>query len=224
MGKTRYTIFYIIIFLCLQIFSCLYFVYFFFDLFLCILILYFLITFQKKGTIDYSKVLFSYPTRNNVQVLKGLDLTVHNGQTVALVGPSGCGKSTIVQLIERFYDPDGGEISVDSEDLRDMSLAHLRSNLGIVSQEPNLFDRTIGENIAYGDNSREVPQEDIIEAARKANIHNFISSLPLVSTHCLFKIQNYLFLSFRDTIQDWEKKERNSQVDRNNVLLLQGLW
>lgn len=113
-------------------------------------------------------------------VLKGLDLSVLEGQTVALVGPSGCGKSTIVQLLERFYDPKQGNITVDSVNMKTITLHSLRSNMGIVSQEPNLFDRTIGENIAYGDNSRSVEVEEIIEAAKNANIHNFISSLPLV--------------------------------------------
>jgi ATP-binding cassette subfamily B (MDR/TAP) protein 1 len=124
-------------------------------------------------------IYFAYPTRPNVTVLKGLNLSVMKGKTVALVGPSGCGKSTIIQLIERFYDPLEGNLVVDKEDIRNIKLASHRSHLGIVSQEPNLFDRTIGENIAYGDNSRHVEKEEIIEAAKNANIHNFISSLPL---------------------------------------------
>lgn len=97
------------------------------------------------------------------------------------MGPSGCGKSTIIQLLERFYDPRAGQITIDKTDTKSITLASLRSHLGIVSQEPNLFDRTIAENIAYGDNSRVVATEEIIEAAKNANIHNFISSLPLVS-------------------------------------------
>lgn len=133
----------------------------------------------KTGNIDYNDVFFSYPTRPGIKVLRGLNLAIEQGKTVALVGPSGCGKSTIIQLLERFYDPLNGNVTVDGEDLRSMRLASLRTNLGIVSQEPNLFDRTIGENIAYGDNERQVKMEEIIEAARNANIHNFISSLPL---------------------------------------------
>jgi ATP-binding cassette subfamily B (MDR/TAP) protein 1 len=132
-----------------------------------------------NGSIDYNMIYFAYPTRPNVTVLKGLNLSVMKGKTVALVGPSGCGKSTIIQLIERFYDPLEGNLVVDKEDIRNIKLASHRSHLGIVSQEPNLFDRTIGENIAYGDNSRHVEKEEIIEAAKNANIHNFISSLPL---------------------------------------------
>lgn len=130
---------------------------------------------------EYSQIQFSYPTRPNITVLKRLDLTITEGQTVALVGPSGCGKSTIIQLLERFYDPKSGHIEIDNTDTKSLTLASLRSHLGIVSQEPILFDRTIAENIAYGDNSRNVTSEEIIEAAKNANIHNFIASLPLVS-------------------------------------------
>ncbi|EFA00893.1 ATP-dependent translocase ABCB1 [Tribolium castaneum] len=133
----------------------------------------------ENGAIQYDTIYFSYPTRPNIMVLKGLNLSVLQGKTVALVGPSGCGKSTIIQLIERFYDPLEGTLTVDNEDIRNIRLGSHRSHLGIVSQEPNLFDRTIGDNIAYGDNSREVTQEEIIEAAKNANIHNFIASLPL---------------------------------------------
>lgn len=103
---------------------------------------------------------------------------------VALVGPSGCGKSTIIQLLERFYDPIYGKVSIDGKNTKDMNLEALRSHLGIVSQEPNLFSKTIADNIAYGDNSRTVSRDEIVKAARNANIHNFITSLPLVSLDC----------------------------------------
>ncbi|KRT86625.1 AAA protein, partial [Oryctes borbonicus] len=98
---------------------------------------------------------------------------------IALVGSSGCGKSTVIQLLERFYDTKDGAVHVDGTAIKEMAMADLRSHLGIVSQEPNLFDRTVGENIAYGDNSRIVTQGEIEEAAKQANIHNFIVSLPL---------------------------------------------
>lgn len=137
--------------------------------------------FQNKGDVEYSKVYFSYPTRHTLPVLRDFDLSVSHGSTVALVGPSGCGKSTIVQLLERFYTPDFGEITVDEESIQSMRLSTLRSQLGIVSQEPNLFDRTIAENIAYGANDRTVDMDEVIEAAKKANIHNFVASLPLVN-------------------------------------------
>jgi ATP-binding cassette subfamily B (MDR/TAP) protein 1 len=134
---------------------------------------------ETPGSIEYSKVNFQYPTRHEVQILRGLDLQIHPNQTVALVGPSGCGKSTCIQLLQRFYEPLAGTVSIHGKDISSVPLHHLRAQLGIVSQEPVLFDHTIAENIAYGDNSREVPMVEIIDAAKKSNIHNFISSLPL---------------------------------------------
>ena len=131
----------------------------------------------------FSNVEFSYPTRDEVPVLRKLNLTVQPGQKVALVGPSGCGKSTVVSLLERFYDPapvDGSSITLDGQDLRNVNLKWLRSQMGIVSQEPVLFNSSIADNIRYGANDREVTDEEIEQAAKNANIHNFISSLPQV--------------------------------------------
>ncbi|XP_067650527.1 ATP-dependent translocase ABCB1-like isoform X2 [Haliotis asinina] len=128
--------------------------------------------------ISLTDVRFRYPTRPDVTVLQGLTVDIDPGQTLAFVGSSGCGKSTSVQLIERFYDPESGVVSLDRYDIRKLNLQWLRSQIGIVSQEPILFDSSIAENIAYGDNSREVTMAEIIEAARSANIHSFISSLP----------------------------------------------
>ena len=138
--------------------------------------------FQTKGDVTYDDVSFAYPTRPDMQVLNSLDLSVHRGKTVALVGPSGCGKSTVVQLLQRFYDPSSGRVTIDGNNLKSFKIMGLRSNIGIVSQEPNLFDRTIKENIAYGDNNRLVSENDVITAAKDANIHNFVTSLPLVSS------------------------------------------
>ncbi|XP_049809966.1 ATP-dependent translocase ABCB1-like isoform X1 [Schistocerca nitens] len=131
-----------------------------------------------SGHVSYSDVKFCYPTRPGTLVLKGLDLVVRPGQTVALVGPSGCGKSTCIQLLERFYDPASGTVDLDGRDVSKVMMSALRSQLGLVQQEPVLFDRTIAENIAYGDNSRNVLMDEIIEVAKKANIHKFISALP----------------------------------------------
>lgn len=83
--------------------------------------------------------------------------------------------------MQRFYDPNGGKVALDDTNIKDITLQSLRSNFGIVSQEPVLFDRTIADNIAYGDNNRVVCKEDIIEAAKNANIHNFIVGLPQVN-------------------------------------------
>uniref|UniRef100_A0A1B0D3W1 ABC-type xenobiotic transporter n=1 Tax=Phlebotomus papatasi TaxID=29031 RepID=A0A1B0D3W1_PHLPP len=135
---------------------------------------------EYESTVTYAAVEFSYPTRSEVPVLQGLDLKVLSGKTVALVGPSGCGKSTCVQLLQRFYDPDNGRIFLNSDEISsEIGIPDLRGKIGIVSQEPVLFDKTIAENIAYGDNSRDVSMAEVMEAAKTANIHSFISSLPL---------------------------------------------
>ncbi|KAA0703058.1 Multidrug resistance protein 1 [Triplophysa tibetana] len=131
-----------------------------------------------SGNIEFREVHFMYPTRQNVKVLQGLNVSVYQGQTLALVGGSGCGKSTSIQLLERFYDSAAGQVLADGTDTRKLNLAWLRAQLGLVSQEPILFDCTIAENIQYGDNSRVVSQEEIEEAAKKANIHSFILGLP----------------------------------------------
>ncbi|XP_048881355.1 ATP-dependent translocase ABCB1 isoform X34 [Brienomyrus brachyistius] len=130
------------------------------------------------GNIEFHDVHFMYPTRRNVNVLQGLNVSVSSGQTLALVGGSGCGKSTSIQLLERFYDVASGHVSLDGHDIKSLNLAWLRSQLGLVSQEPILFDCSIAENIQYGDNSRDVSQTEIEEAAKSANIHTFIQSLP----------------------------------------------
>ncbi|KYO26614.1 hypothetical protein Y1Q_0019105 [Alligator mississippiensis] len=130
------------------------------------------------GNIMFKEVMFKYPTRPEVKVLQGLNIKVEKGQTLALVGSSGCGKSTVVQLLERFYDPLDGEMLLDGQSAKALNIQWLRAQIGIVSQEPILFDCTIAENIAYGDNSREVSHEEIVSAAKAANIHSFIDSLP----------------------------------------------
>ncbi|KAM6374900.1 LOW QUALITY PROTEIN: ATP-binding cassette sub-family B member 5 [Alca torda] len=131
-----------------------------------------------EGNIEFRNVHFVYPTRPEVQVLQGLNVKVNKGQTLALVGSSGCGKSTSIQLLERFYDPVEGQVLADGFDTRSLHLQWLRSRLGLVSQEPILFDCSIAENIRYGDNSRVVSQEEIEAAAKAANIHAFIEKLP----------------------------------------------
>ncbi|XP_074196785.1 ATP-dependent translocase ABCB1 isoform X2 [Rhinolophus sinicus] len=131
-----------------------------------------------EGNVTFNEVMFNYPTRPDIPVLQGLSLEVKKGQTLALVGPSGCGKSTVVQLLERFYDPLAGTVFIDNKEIKHLNVQWLRAQLGIVSQEPILFDCSIAENIAYGDNSRVVSQEEIMRAAQEANIHHFIETLP----------------------------------------------
>ena len=127
-----------------------------------------------RGAISYQGVRFSYD--EGPEVLHGLDLTVEPGSTVALVGPSGGGKSTICALLPRFYDVQEGSITIDGQDVRDVTVQSLRQAIGIVQQDVYLFDGTIAENIAYGRPDATV--REIREAARKANIEEFVESLP----------------------------------------------
>lgn len=137
-----------------------------------------------KG-IRFENVNFAFPTRPKIPILRNLNLAIATGTTVALVGPSGSGKSTTVQMLMRYYDPDAGNVFVNGKRTVDYErLDSLRKCFGIVGQEPTLFDRTVAENIAYGDNSRDVPMAEIITAAKNSNIHEFISSLPEVSWEC----------------------------------------
>ncbi|XP_044065308.1 ATP-binding cassette, sub-family B (MDR/TAP), member 4 isoform X2 [Siniperca chuatsi] len=130
------------------------------------------------GNVSFDSVRFNYPSRPDVPILQGLNLNVRKGETLALVGSSGCGKSTTIQLLERFYDPREGRVELDNINVNKLNIHWLRSQIGIVSQEPVLFDCTLAENIAYGDNSRTVTMEEIEAAARAANIHSFIENLP----------------------------------------------
>nr|XP_012303158.1 ATP-binding cassette sub-family B member 5 isoform X1 [Aotus nancymaae] len=131
-----------------------------------------------EGNLEFREVSFFYPCRPDVFILHGLSLTVEQGKTVAFVGTSGCGKSTSVQLLQRFYDPVQGQVLFDGVDAKELNVQWLRSQIAIVSQEPVLFNCSIAENIAYGDNSRVVPLDEIKEAANAANIHSFIEGLP----------------------------------------------
>uniref|UniRef100_A0A8C1JHX0 ABC-type xenobiotic transporter n=1 Tax=Cyprinus carpio TaxID=7962 RepID=A0A8C1JHX0_CYPCA len=129
-----------------------------------------------KGNIEFKNIHFTYPSRQDVKVLNGLNLKVMSGQTIALVGSSGCGKSTTIQLLQRFYDPQEGTVTIDGHDIRSLNVRGLRELIGVVSQEPVLFATTISENIRYG--REDVTQEEIEQAAREANAYDFIMKLP----------------------------------------------
>uniref|UniRef100_A0A3P8YXC7 ATP-binding cassette, sub-family B (MDR/TAP), member 11a n=1 Tax=Esox lucius TaxID=8010 RepID=A0A3P8YXC7_ESOLU len=131
-----------------------------------------------KGELEFINCKFTYPTRPDIQVLNGLLVSVKPGQTLAFVGSSGCGKSTSVQLLERFYDPDEGTVLIDGRPSHTVNVPFLRAQIGIVSQEPVLFDCSIAENIQYGDNTRNVSMEEIVDAAKKAFLHDFVMTLP----------------------------------------------
>ena len=126
-----------------------------------------------KGKIEFKNVSFAYPTKPDLNVLKGISFTILPGQAAALVGYSGCGKSTIIQLLERFYDvKDGqGEILIDDINIKDYNLLELREKIGLVSQEPVLFKRNVYENILYGDLNAN--KDEVLEAAKRAHIEKF---------------------------------------------------
>ncbi|MEL6972230.1 MAG: ABC transporter transmembrane domain-containing protein, partial [Bacteroidota bacterium] len=133
-------------------------------------------TLAIEGNIHYKDVHFSYPTRPDVEVLKGIELEISAGSKVALVGASGSGKSTIVALLQRFYTLDSGEITVDGQPSSSYSLTAYRKNIGIVPQEVLLFGGTIRENISYGKPG--ATDEEIITAAQQANAWEFIEAFP----------------------------------------------
>ncbi|XP_042009422.1 ABC transporter B family member 9-like isoform X1 [Salvia splendens] len=130
-----------------------------------------------RGEIELLHVSFKYPTRPDIPIFRDLCLSIPSGKTVALVGESGSGKSTVIALIERFYNPNSGQIFLDGVELRKFRLSWLRQQMGLVSQEPVLFNDTIRANIAYGKKG-EVTEEEIINATKAANAHTFISGLP----------------------------------------------
>lgn len=132
----------------------------------------------------FQDIDFHYPTRPDIQILKKFNLEVEEGKTVALVGLSGSGKSSTIALFERFYSAQRGHIYIGNDEIStDITLNDLRAKICIVSQEPVLFDRTIAENIAYGCDENEISMADVIEAAKMANVHTFIASLPQVGAN-----------------------------------------
>ncbi len=131
---------------------------------------------RAKGQLEFKQVEFSYGTDAH-PVLHGINLQIPAGQTVALVGASGSGKSTLANMVPRFYSPTGGSITLDGYDLSELTLASLRANISLVSQEVVLFNDTVAANIAYGQ-EREVPEAEIIAAAKAAHALEFILAMP----------------------------------------------
>lgn len=190
--------------------------------------------FLKKvsGEIEYKKVTFSYE-EGNKNAVKGIDLKIRGGQSVALVGRSGSGKTTLIKLLMRFYDCSQGEIKIDNIDIQKFTKSHLRSFMGVVPQEPILFNNTIGYNIAYG--KARASQKEIEVAAKIANLHDFVESLPAkYETHVgergikLSGGQKQRLAIARMVLSDPDIiifDEATSQLDSENERLIQeALW
>jgi len=142
---------------------------------------------RARGRIEVRDVVFAYPARREVSVYDRLCLTIEAGQTVALAGPSGCGKSTLVALLERWYDVDDGTLLLDGMDIRTLSVRWLRSQIGLVSQEPVLFSGSIGWNIGLGAGEAGAKvsgdfgpstEAAVVQAAKLANAHGFVNEMP----------------------------------------------
>ncbi|KAL5057697.1 hypothetical protein RYX36_029301 [Vicia faba] len=129
------------------------------------------------GHIEFCEVHFAYPARPNVIIFHGFSIKIEAGKSTALVGQSGSGKSTIIGLIERFYDPLKGSVTIDGMNIKSYNLKSLRKHIALVSQEPTLINGTIRDNIAYGTTCEKIDEAEIIDAARVANAHDFIASL-----------------------------------------------
>lgn len=128
------------------------------------------------GEVEFKNIEFAYPSRPDTTIFKDLNLKIPAGKAVALVGGSGSGKSTVISLLQRFYDPLGGEIVLDGVAIDKLQLKWVRSQMGLVSQEPALFATTIKENILFG--KEDADMDEVIAAAKASNAHNFISQLP----------------------------------------------
>ena len=129
-----------------------------------------------KGGITFENIRFSYPQAPEVEILKGFNLKIQPGQSVAIVGETGAGKSTIISMLQQFYEPSGGRILFDNIDMRTYNIASLRSQMGLVSQEPILFNTSIRENILVG--KRHATELQMLDAARRAGVHEFVGNLP----------------------------------------------
>lgn len=129
-----------------------------------------------QGDIEFDHVTFSYPTRKDRPVLRDFNLVIPAGTCVALIGDSGSGKSTVIQLLERFYQPNKGRIFVDGDDLANLDIDWWRSQVSFVSQEPVIFHGTIFENVSVS--KPEATMEEVIKATTAAHAHEFVTKLP----------------------------------------------
>ncbi len=185
-----------------------------------------------RGEIEFNNVTFTY-AESKKEALENVNLRVRQGQSIALVGRSGSGKTTLMKLLMRFYDVDKGEILIDGVGVQQFTKSHLRSFMGVVPQEPVLFNNTIGYNIAYG--KEKATRKEIVAAAKIANLHEFIETLPRrYETHVgergikLSGGQKQRLAIARMVLSDPDIiifDEATSQLDSENELLIQGaLW
>ena len=131
---------------------------------------------MQNAPITFENVTFSYPSRPGISALADVTLTIRPGETVALVGPSGAGKSTVIQLLQRFYDPQEGSISIGGRDLRDMARADFRTSMALVPQDPVIFADSALENIRFG--RPQASDAEVHAAAKAAAAHDFLTALP----------------------------------------------
>lgn len=144
------------------------------------------------GEVEFKDIKFAYPSRPETIVLNEFNLKVPAGKTLALVGSSGSGKSTVISLLQRFYDPINGSILLDGVDIQRLKLKWLRSQMGLVNQEPALFATSIKENILFG--KEDASMDDVMVACKTANVHDFISQLPLGYDTQVSKIKSLFLL------------------------------
>jgi ATP-binding cassette, subfamily B (MDR/TAP), member 1 len=146
-----------------------------------------------KGDVDLNDVYFSYPARPEQLIFDGFSLHVSSGTTMAIVGESGSGKSTVISLVERFYDPQAGEVLIDGVNIKSLQLDWIRGKIGLVNQEPLLFMTSIKDNITYGKEDATI--EEIKRAAELANAANFIDKLPNVCHRSNYQLMYILHIS-----------------------------
>lgn len=180
-----------------------------------------------KGEVEFKNVSFSYPDDKESLIIEDINFTVKAGERIALVGPTGAGKTTIINLLSRFYDPIKGSILVDGYDIKELSTASLRKQLGIMTQDSFLFSGTIKENLTYG--CENVSDDAIVNACKAIGCHNFISKLQsgydtLISSLTLSMGQKQLLALARTLIKDPRiliLDEATSNIDTQTELLVQ---
>ena len=181
----------------------------------------------SEGKVDFRNITFAYPDEPDTEVLHDMSLSVKSGEMIALVGPTGAGKTTIVNLISRFYDPVSGQVLIDGQDISKVTLASLRSNIGVMTQDSFLFSGTIRENLLYG--KPEATEEEMVSACHKLGMDDMIASQPqgydtTVSLDSLSQGQKQLIALARTLIADPKillLDEATSAIDTRTEELVQ---